>query len=310
MKKTLCFLTAFIVALGVAGCGTSKTKTTSETSFGVKYTAPEGWTADESDDAVTYRPNKRPGDATIQLIFSELDGINTDNARYYINLFADELDESEMTDVDAFTAIVFDVPVGHAIHADATLDVDGDNHSADMYCTPIKPNGGESGIFALMLTVAPDASDSTSYKLDFADVVSSVDLSGVALPIGDDPAGCDTTVGAVSGEPLSDAAAGLYAKLREKYGNNCLVDTADNAGGICAEYWEDATKKSAKEASWDKIVASVSANYDDWRAYLDDNGCDNPLSIDLMDSDDPESVVLVSAASDGITYNVATDSSN
>lgn len=310
MKKTLCFLTAFIMALSVAGCGTSKTKTTSETSFGIKYTAPEGWTAEDADPGVVYRPNKRPGDATIQMLFSDLPDITTDNARYYIDNFADGLNAGGFSGVSPFPTTAFDVPVGHAVRSDAIMDVDGDNYDVDLYYTPIKPSGKESGMFAMMLAIAPDANDSASYSADFEKLVNSVDLSGVALPIGDDPAGCDTTVGALSGDPLPDAAAGLYAKLRDEYGNNCFVDTYPSSGGtdgICVGYWGNANRAMAQTASWSKIVESASDNYADWRAYLDSTDCGSPLVVQLMDADDPEKVVLVDVTSDGVTYDIAID---
>lgn len=310
MKRIVYAVLIASLMLGAVGCGASNQQTVSETSFGVKYAAPIGWSADESDGDVTYRPDEHPSDAMIQFFFSEVSGIDTDNAKGYIDEFSESLESGGFDDVTSSTAFAFDVPVGHANHATATMDVDGAKYSVDLYCTPIQPKERETGFFTLMLSIAPDASDTASYEKTFADVLDSIDLSGVALPLGDDPSGCNTAVGAISGDTMPDAAADIYTSMRAEYGNNCLVDIYAPANGhnaIWVEYWDDATAEDAQTTSWDTIVKSVSDEYKDLRASLDDSNCDTPLIVQLMDSTNPIDV-LVEVTSDGVTYNLATDS--
>ena len=237
----------------------------------------------------------------VQVIFSETPGIDTDTARDFLDSFADGLKESDFTNVSSFTSTIFDVPVGHANRTEAAMDVDGTVYSVEMYCTPIQPTCQGTGIFSILLATAPRK----DYSDDFAAILSSVDVSSVPLPLGTDPSGCDTTKGALSGDTMPDAVADLYSSLREEYGNHCFVDCYD--GTIAVGYWDDFSHRNIKTRCVENVVKSVSYKYQILRNDLDLNGCDMPLSVELVDSTDP-SKSLVDVTADGVTYDIATDS--
>ena len=318
MKKAVCVALIAAMVLSLAGCdanGQQQTSTptvpsktsenaamASETTFGVDYKIPKGWISEPSDSGVNYYPAGHTSDAMVQVIFSEVPGVDTDTARDYLDHFAKGLEESDFTNVSTFPSLVFDVPVGHADRTEAAADVDGTMYSVEMYYTPIQPTGQDTGIFSLLFATAPRQ----DYSDTFASILSSVDVSASPLPLGTDPSGCDTTRGVLSGDTMPDAVADLYATLREEYGNHCFVDCYD--GTIAVGYWDDSfTQETSKLDAWANVVKSVSYKYQILRNGLDLNGCNMPLLVELVDSTDP-SKSLVDVTADGVTYDIATDS--